>query len=93
MKHWLIIYDIRDTKRLAKVAKILESYAVRVQYSVFEAITEKEMIEIIRERVNRIIEDEDFVVYFELCNSDWQKQIKYGPAKYEIYEDKSFHIL
>ena len=25
-KHWLIVYDIRDTKRLAKISKCVESY-------------------------------------------------------------------
>ena len=30
-KHWLILYDIKNEKRLVKVAKLLECYAVRVQ--------------------------------------------------------------
>ncbi len=32
----IVAYDIRDHKRLTRVAKICEDYGVRVQYSVFE---------------------------------------------------------
>ena len=31
--HWIILYDIRDVKRLSKVAKVVESYGWRVQKS------------------------------------------------------------
>ena len=34
-QHFLIAYDIKDPKRLAKVARILCNYATRIQYSVF----------------------------------------------------------
>lgn len=93
MKHWLLIYDIKDEKRLAKVAKIMENYGIRVQYSVFEAICNREVIDKLRKEINNVIANEDFVVYFELCGHDWQKQIKYGPVKYTIYEEKDFYIM
>lgn len=36
MKKWFLIsYNIRDEKRLRKVAKIMEGYGQRIQYSVF----------------------------------------------------------
>ena len=35
-KQWhLVSYDVRDPKRLRRVAKALESYGTRLQYSVF----------------------------------------------------------
>ncbi len=35
-KSWrLVMYDVRDPKRLAKVAKIVKSYGERIQLSVF----------------------------------------------------------
>ncbi|HQM85027.1 MAG TPA: CRISPR-associated endonuclease Cas2, partial [bacterium] len=37
-KNRLILYDIRDPKRLLRVAKIMENYGYRVQKSVFEVI-------------------------------------------------------
>jgi len=33
---WLLIYDIRDHRRLARVARIMGDYGVRVQKSKFE---------------------------------------------------------
>ncbi|EMN95623.1 CRISPR-associated endoribonuclease Cas2-like protein, partial [Leptospira interrogans serovar Medanensis str. UT053] len=36
MKHWrLVSYDIREPKRLRRVAKIMEGFGERIQYSVF----------------------------------------------------------
>lgn len=34
-KRYLVAYDIRDPKRLRLVAKVLEAYGSRLQYSVF----------------------------------------------------------
>ena len=36
IRHYLIIYDITDNKRLQKIAKIMEDYGERIQRSVFE---------------------------------------------------------
>ncbi len=33
---YLVCYDICDSKRLRRVAKVCESYGTRLQYSVFE---------------------------------------------------------
>jgi len=33
---WIVIYDILDKKRLTKVAKLMESFGMRIQRSVFE---------------------------------------------------------
>jgi len=92
MSHWLIIYDICDDKRLHHVAKIMESYAIRVQKSVFEMEGAKPVIEEIRRKVNKIIDGDDFVVYFEVCERDWQKRLKYGVGKKLGPEDKDLYI-
>ena len=93
MSHWLVIYDICDDKRLHKVAKIMENYAIRVQKSVFEMESPKNIIETIRKNVNKIIKDEDFVVYFEICERDWQKRLKYGIGKFNGPEEKDVYIF
>ena len=93
MKNWLIIYDIRNETRLRKIAKIMEDYGERVQKSVFEVLTTKEVIKEIKVRIKRVMKEEDFVVFFDICCEDWQKQIKHGPGKYKILEDKDFHII
>lgn len=94
MKKWLIIYDISDVRRLAKVAKILTEYAVRVQKSVFEFEGNNKSIKRIRYRINKAIEeDEDYIVYFNICESDWQKKVKYGPKVNEEVEEQAYYIL
>lgn len=78
-KHWLIVYDIRDTKRLAKVSKCMESYAWRVQKSVFETKATDETINHLKSRVEKLMDTEtDFILFFEICERDWQKKEIYG---------------
>lgn len=78
LKHWLIVYDIRDEKRLVKVGKCMESYAWRVQKSVFETDADERTIGQLKRRLEAIIESEDFVLFFNICERDWQKQEKFG---------------
>lgn len=94
MSHWLIIYDIGDDKRLRKVAKHMEGYGVRVQKSVFEAEANRKIIEKLRKEVAGMIDPaEDYVVYFEICERDWQKREKYGPGGYKEEDIQPFKIL
>jgi len=84
MQKWLVIYDIRDTKRLHRVAKIMEDYGQRVQKSVFEVEASERVIRRMRDRVKEVMHlEQDYVVYFSICEADWQKREKYGPGKYE----------
>lgn len=78
-KHWLIVYDIRDLKRLFKVSKCMESFAWRVQKSVFETKATDETIGQLKLRLEKIIDTEtDFILFFEVCERDWQKKEMYG---------------
>lgn len=78
-KHWLIAYDIHDTKRLAKVSKCVESYAWRVQKSVFETKATDETINHLKSRVEKLMDTEtDFILFFEICERDWQKKEIHG---------------
>ena len=79
VKHWLIVCDIRDTKRLAKVSKCMESYAWRIQKSVFESSATTETIGRLKRELERIIDaEEDFILFFEICERDFQKKEKFG---------------
>jgi len=93
MKNWLIIYDIRDEKRLVKVAKELSNYGVRVQKSVFEAIASDKKIGELRKKLQNIVEKEDYIVYFDICHKDWLKQEKYGPGVFELLDEKDYEIF
>ena len=95
-KHRLIVYDIRNPKRLRKVEKCMESFAWRVQKSVFESNASDSTIERLKARLERIFEpEEDFILFFEVCERDWQKQEKYGinASRPEQMNDENFIVL
>lgn len=78
-KHFLIVYDIRNTKRLAKISKCVESFAVRVQKSVFETFADDQTINHLKYRLENLMnKEEDFVLFFELCERDFQKKESFG---------------
>jgi len=76
----IISYDIRDERRIRKVAKYLEGVSVRVQYSVFlfVDVDKKRLKKIIRE-VLRMIESEDSIKVYKL-------DLRYVIANYDISE-------
>ncbi len=91
---WLIIYDIRDNRRLTKVAKIMESYGVRVQKSVFEAEGTVTSISRAKSEVKRVLKEEDSFIVIQLCPKCWQKRRQIGKKTNGIpNEDKSFMII
>jgi len=95
-RHRLIVYDIRDSKRLSKVEKIMESFAWRVQKSVFESYAPETTMELLKRQLEKVIDKaEDFVLFFDVCERDWQKQEKYGIGSKdcERMSDDKFLIL
>jgi len=67
---FLVSYDICDTKRLPKIAKLMERYGVRVQYSVFECdLTERQHQELQRRLLRLMNPEEDSVRFYRLCDS------------------------
>lgn len=80
---WIVLYDIFDIVRLRRVAKIMESYGVRVQRSVFEVKGTRRLIDVIRNRIDQVIEDPDSMVYIPLCEKDWEKVRRYGKQLFD----------
>ncbi len=91
-ERWIVLYDIRNPKRLKKVAKIMEFYGIRVQKSVFEIIAPSEVIERLRHRIQKVISLVDYVLYINICEKDWQNQQKYG-CKISGHQDQKFIII
>jgi len=92
-KHYLIMYDICDPKRLREVEKIVSLYGVRVQRSVFESDVDERMINNLRRRLDGIVIGDDFVAIIPLCERDWQKSEKYGILFPNQYIVEDFAIL
>ena len=61
----LITYDIQNTKKRNKISTLLESYGVRVNYSVFELeLTNKELNKILKKLKNLSSNQDSIRVYF-----------------------------
>lgn len=65
---YLVSYDIRDQKRLAKVHNAIRDYGVPRQYSVFECrLTDKDLVKM-KDKLARIINHEhDQILIIPLC--------------------------
>jgi CRISPR-associated protein Cas2 len=65
---YVLCYDVRDDQRRAKVARLIDDYGNRIQYSVFEALLETEHLERLLTRLRGLIDpDTDSVYCFPLC--------------------------
>lgn len=70
MRQWsLVCYDVRDDRRLRRVAKILEGYGERLQYSVFRCRLSTRERERLRWELSKVMEKEDDLLVVPLCQS------------------------
>lgn len=68
-KQWhLVTYDVRDPRRLRRVAKTLESYGTRLQYSVFRCRLDVELLEKLHWQLAEIMDDVDDLLVIPLCS-------------------------
>lgn len=64
---YLVGYDVRDDKRLRKVAKLLEGYGGRIQYSLFRCRLSKRQAADLKWELSRVLEIEDSLLMTGLC--------------------------
>ena len=66
---YLVCYDIREPKRLRRVAKMLEGHGERIQYSVFRCWLSASGLERLRwELTEDWVAEEDDVLFIPLCS-------------------------
>lgn len=64
----LVSYDIPEDRRRVKIAKTLEDFGERVQYSVFECELEQEHLDRLRHRLGKLVEEaDDSIRFYLLC--------------------------
>lgn len=90
---YLVAYDIVDDQRRTKVAKILEDFGDRVQYSIFEMELERsEQLSMMQSRLEEVIDPEsDRVRIYFLCQSCRVKITILGQG--DVYEDEEVYIV
>lgn len=63
----VICYDIPDDKHRNRVSDILEGFGERVQFSVFECDIKAEHMKKMKDKLAKVLKDEDSVRYYYLC--------------------------
>ncbi|GAB4263921.1 CRISPR-associated endonuclease Cas2 [Thermincola ferriacetica] len=81
-KNIIIFYDIPNDRRRTKLAKKLQDYLDRIQFSVFAGKITLEQQEEIAEIIAKVINDEeDSVIMLEVCAKCMGKLKEQGTAK------------
>lgn len=87
----VISYDIEDDKIRNRVAKTLENFGSRVQFSVFECnLTEMQYADL-KKNLSKLIKPEDSIRYYRLCQ-ECLKNVEIG-GKGEITQDKEYYLV
>jgi len=69
-KTWyLVSYDVRQPKRLRRIAKTLEGYGSRIQYSVFRCRLQLRQLERMQWELSKILEPDDDLLVIGLCDA------------------------
>ena len=66
---YLVSYDICDPKRLRRVAKVLEGFGTRLQYSVFECPLDAMRMAKLKAALRLMNHDQDQVLFVSLGSS------------------------
>jgi len=89
---FVITYDIEEDKRRNKIAKLLENYGVRVQFSVFEFKIDNNQIKEIIQKLSEIIEKEkDSIRIYRICEGCLKEITIIGSG--EVTKDLDFYII
>lgn len=90
---YVVSYDITNDKRRRKVVKYLESYGVRVQYSVFETeLNQDQLKKLIKGLKKQIKKDEDTIRIYPISKESRRYIVTIGIDKGKYY-DKDFLII
>lgn len=89
---WVVSYDIPNDKRRRKVAKVLEGYGRRAQYSVFECDideTKRARLEVMLLR--EIDPTEDDIRFYPMNRADLERVVLLGKA--ELYRALGWYFV
>lgn len=94
MLNWVVAYDIPDSGRRLKLAKILEDFGDRIQYSLFEIKLHEDEIETLRKRVRWTIDShEDKVRVYTICRGCISKIEDLGFVEVRPFDEPDVIII
>ncbi len=86
---YVVSYDIADDRRRNRISKYLQSYGIRVQFSVFEMELSKEQSGIMKKGLKKLIEKkEDSIRVYQICADCRTKIESIGVDKGHYYDEK-----
>jgi CRISPR-associated protein Cas2 len=82
----LVSYDVstvdkRGQRRLRRVAKVCESYGLRVQNSVFECVIDPAQWAALRARLLDIVKAEEDSLRFYFLGKNWDRRVEHHGTK------------
>lgn len=91
----IVAYDISETKNRNMIIELLFFYGfTRVQYSVFLGEIKKKKLKILVKRIeNIILNEEDSVYFFQVCERDFNDIKFFGKSINLYYFDFKFLFL
>jgi CRISPR-associated protein Cas2 len=93
-KTWyLISYDVRDEKRLRRVAKHLEGYGERIQMSIFRCRLKRRSLERLNWELVKMMDKEDDLLIIRLCPACTQRIIRKGSEETWSQEVVTYEIV
>lgn len=82
---YVICYDIPDDKRRYHVARCIDSYGDRVQYSVFEALLGRHLLAAMVSKLVPLLDlEQDTLRIYPLCAGCVKRQMKLGVGASEV---------
>lgn len=94
MQHWVFAYDVPDDRRRTRLAKVLEDFGDRMQWSVFEIIVEQRDLELLLRRVRAVIDPaEDAVRLYPLCAGCLPKVLNLGKDTRKPFDNPDVIIV
>ena len=88
----VVVYDIKDDRRRSRVAKTVEDYGTRVQYSVFECNMDEKILDNMNNTLASVIDDtNDKIRVYRLCKNCLNSVQLLGSG--DITEDENVYIV
>ena len=76
----IVCYDMPDDRRRTRVSNILNGFGTRVQRSVFECDLTPKHFQELKQRLSKVVKDDDGLRYYILCSECVSKiEVVNGP--------------
>jgi len=81
---YIACYDVPDNRRRQRIAKCLDDFGARVQYSVFELVLDRPLFDKMVQQLGELIDpDQDRLIVYPLCAACARKIHREGRSRFE----------